>query len=121
MSVAHQDMTTKVSIAKDFSRYPAGRTDSDGPYNGQKFRRKFLVEPLKKGRQVTVVLDDASGYGSSFLEEAFGGLVRTEGIPLEDVKRLLHVVAHGAEYKPYITLINLYIESAEACRPIGAS
>ena len=112
MSVAHGEKTANVSISEDFSRHPAGRTNADGPYNGQKFRRKYLLHPLKAGHQVTVVLDGASGYGSSFLEEAFGGLVRVEGIPKEDVKRLLNVVAHGAEYKPYIDLINLYVESA---------
>ena len=121
MNVVRRDMKNVVSIAENFSKHPAGRTNADGPYNGQKFRRKFLVDPLKNGRQVTVVLDGASGYGSSFLEEAFGGLVRAEGIPLENVRRLLHVVAHGAEYQPYISLIDQYVKSAEACRPIGAS
>lgn len=65
-----------ISIAKDFSRFPAGRFFSDGPYSGEKFREEFLIEPIKKGEEIVVDLDGVAGYGSSFLEEAFGGVVR---------------------------------------------
>lgn len=65
-----------IDIPNDFSRYPAGRYISDGPYNGTKFRDDFLIEPLKSHRHTVLMFDGARGYGSSFLEEAFGGLVR---------------------------------------------
>ena len=65
-----------ISIAKDFSPYPAGRFQADGDASGEVFRSK-LVTLLKSGRQsIRVDLDGTEGYGSSFLEEAFGGLVR---------------------------------------------
>jgi len=35
-----------------------------------------LIPALKEYEKVIVDLDGTSGYGSSFLEEAFGGLVR---------------------------------------------
>jgi len=65
-----------INIAKDFSRYPAGRYISDGPYSGAKFREDFLMEPLLNNQRTVIIFDGARGYGSSFLEEAFGGLVR---------------------------------------------
>ena len=69
-------MKQSINIAKEFSRYPAGRYESDGDYNGEKFRTNFLVEPLKQKAHIKIIFDGARGYGSSFLEEAFGGLVR---------------------------------------------
>lgn len=64
-----------INVGKDFSRYPVGRYLAEGNSNGQKFREEFLSPSLKAGR-VKVFMDDAFGYGSSFLEEAFGGLIR---------------------------------------------
>lgn len=65
-----------LSIAQDFTRYPAGRFESDGPYSGENFRDNFLVPAMELGTPVTIDLDGVRGFGSSFLEEAFGGLVR---------------------------------------------
>lgn len=65
-----------LSIARDFTRYPAGRFRSDGPYSGEQFRDDFLVPAMEKGESVSIDLDGVRGFGSSFLEEAFGGLVR---------------------------------------------
>jgi hypothetical protein len=77
-----------LNIAKDFSRYPAGRVTTDGPYSGQKFREEFLEPVIKAGKKLTIELDGTRGYGSSFLEEAFGGLVRV-GYPSEKILSLL--------------------------------
>lgn len=66
-----------INIARDFGRYPAGRYLTDGPYSGQAFREKLLVPALSRSQgAVLVELDGARGLASSFLEEAFGGLVR---------------------------------------------
>ena len=75
------DTTTEISIADDFSRFPAGRYPEDGEFNGTLFREEYLVPTLKKLRgsdQLLVTFDGVAGFGSSFLEEAFGGLVRCE-------------------------------------------
>lgn len=77
-----------VNIAKDFTRFPAGRYSSDGPFSGEEFRRNFLEPHLKKGESIVVEFDGALGYGSSFLEEAFGGLVRLGYSATELLKRL---------------------------------
>lgn len=66
----------QIEIATDFSRSPAGRFVSDGPNSGERFRNQFLAPALKRGDFITVMMDGTRGYGSSFLEEAFGGLLR---------------------------------------------
>ena len=66
-----------INIARDFGRYPAGRYAKDGPFSGEEFRNRFLTPALKQADAKTVVeFDGARGLASSFLEEAFGGLVR---------------------------------------------
>jgi hypothetical protein len=99
-------MMITIRVAQDFSRHPAGRTRADGPFSGELFRQKFLVPALKAGERLLVVLDGARGYGSSFLEEAFGGLVRKEGFPRDVVEKALEIqsadVSLEAEIREYI-------------------
>ena len=81
--------TFRIHIAKDFSRFPAGRYEKDGQFSGEVFRRRLLVPALSKHSHVSVNLDGTLGYGSSFLEEAFGGLVRKEGFAADELHRRL--------------------------------
>lgn len=71
-------MSHEISVARDFTRTPGPRLISQGSYSGEKFRQ-LLARKLKEHARIVVVLDGTRGYGSSFLDEAFGGLVR-EGI-----------------------------------------
>lgn len=80
-----------ISIARDFSPSPAGRFPEDGPFNGQRFRVEFLVPALRENDGVLVSLDEINGFGSSFLEEAFGGLVRKHGFRKEDLLNRLRI------------------------------
>ena len=82
----------KIYIAKDFSKFPAGRFVGDGPFSGQQFRRSLLVPALKEHVSVEVNLDGTLGFGSSFLEEAFGGLVRIEGFTAQFLHTTLKLV-----------------------------
>lgn len=79
-------METKViNIEHDFGRYPAGRYVQDGPYSGAAFRDRHLIPALRSGADhVVIEFDGARGYASSFLEEAFGGLVRA-GLDADDI------------------------------------
>lgn len=70
-----------INVARDFSKYPAGRYTEDGPASGQLFRDKFLIPALNEAKVLTIELDGTRGYGSSFLEEAFGGAVRAGFAP----------------------------------------
>jgi hypothetical protein len=101
--------TINISIAKDFSRYPAGRFVDDGPYPGELCRNKLLVPALQKHEIVTVDLDGTLGYGSSFLEETFGGLVRVDGFTSSDLHKRLQLVAKD---KSVVEEIWSYVDSA---------
>lgn len=79
---------TMINVARDFSRAPAGRFISDGPNSGERFREQVLRPALDAGTDVTLELDGTRGYGSSFLEEAFGGLVRAGYAAVDLVNRI---------------------------------
>ena len=74
-----------INVAKDFTRYPAGRKKTAGPTSGEEFREKFLVPHIKNRDRIKIELDGTIGYGSSFLEEAFGGLVRA-GLTSQEIQ-----------------------------------
>lgn len=77
-----------INVAKDFSRAPAGRFVSDGPNSGERFRNQLLIPALNKADSVVLELDGTRGYGSSFLEEAFGGLVRAGYAAVDLLRRI---------------------------------
>jgi STAS-like domain of unknown function (DUF4325) len=81
----------RVNVAKQFSKLPGARYIRLGPNSGELFRNKFLIEPLQQGKTVIVEMDGVRGYGSSFLEEAFGGVVRDLNLDVEDALRRLKV------------------------------
>jgi len=77
------------SIARDFSPNPGPRYIRQGANSGEALRRKLL--PILNGasEKVVIDLDGTKGIGSSFLDEAFGGLVRSEGKSKDDLLRKL--------------------------------
>jgi hypothetical protein len=84
---------TTVKIASDFTRFPSGRYKKGGGTSGEAFRERFLEKPLRDGEVVTVDFDGTIGYGSSFLEEAFGGVVRALKMPSQFVLDHLELVS----------------------------
>ena len=111
-------MTDKVLIiAREFTRYPGPRHKEDGPKSGEEFRENVLVPRLaeaeRAGDRVVVVLDGARGYTASFLEEAFGGLVRLKGFTRERLTRLLEVRATDPTIRYWAGRINEYISEAQ--------
>lgn len=102
---------TTINIAKGFSDVPAGRYRSDGPFSGQRFREDHLVPALKQGGVVSVVLDGTEGFGSSFLEEAFGGLVRQHGFSAGELRKRLRIVSKDTGYADEVWQ---YIEQEDA-------
>ncbi len=104
-----------INVGRDFHSAPAGRSVDDGPYSGEAFRKRILIPALSAGLSVTVELDDTEGYGSSFLEEAFGGLIRSGTFTLEELKARLRLVS--SEDPTLVTEIWSYIEQAQPPRP----
>lgn len=95
-----------ISIVKDFSENPSGRYVTDGPNSGERFRTEFLAPALHAGLKIEVDLDGALGFGSSFLEEAFGGLVRL-GFKASDLFARIKINSSVSIYKDRI---HRYIE-----------
>ncbi len=78
------------SIAKQFGMHPGPRYRTQGPKSGEALRVK-LVRLLREhpSDKIHVDLDGTSGFGSSFLDEAFGGLVRSEGFDATIIDRFV--------------------------------
>lgn len=106
--------THELDIGRDFSDVPSGRYPEDGNFNGERFRKEFLVPLLREFDRVSVILDNTEGFGSSFLEEAFGGLIREEGFRLADILPKLVLVSERDRTKRYKRKIEQYMEKAEA-------
>ena len=82
----------KYIIATQFSRTPSARIESEGKYPGVKLREiiaPMIRECIGKCEDFIVDLDGTAGYGTSFLEEVFGGLIRVEHIDYSSLKRYL--------------------------------
>lgn len=99
-----------ISIDTDFSPFPAGRYRNDGPNSGERFRDDLLAPALRM-EETQVLLDGAVGFGSSFLEEAFGGLVRVARFTHSDLASRLKLVTKDPHLR---TEILRYIEEARA-------
>ena len=104
-----------LSIAKHFSRWPAGRFQSDGRFNGERFRQEHLVPALRRlgsSDRLQVVFDELEGAGSSFLEEAFGGLVRVEGFEKSFLDAHLEPFTSEPRLRDFVVMSRKHIERA---------
>ncbi len=101
----------------EFSRFPSGRDDTDGDFNGKAFRERILAPEielaLKNNSKVCVSLDGVLSFGSSFLEEAFGGLVRNRIATSRDVLRVLEIEAENPSYERFRKAIIAHIKDAK--------
>lgn len=82
-----------INIAKDFSKEPFGRYPTDGESNGTKFREQFLRPALENHAKLTINFDGTEGYGSSFLDEAFGGLVFEHHMDPKELNDRLNLIS----------------------------
>lgn len=101
-----------IVVGEKFSKTPAGRYNTDGPYSGARFRDELLVPALMRGSEVTVDLSGVIGYGSSFLEEAFGGLVRLHKFDKGDLATRLHIIASDPRKQCYVSRVERYMREA---------
>ena len=112
------DEAVELDIANDFSRFPSGRDEIDGPNNGVRFREQFLEpkfrEAVSKRVPLIVRLDGVLSFGSSFLEEAFGGLVRVHKISRGELEKTLQIAPGWIGNDRYRSAIMRYIQEAKA-------
>jgi STAS-like domain of unknown function (DUF4325) len=99
------------NMAKEFSATPAGRDSKDGDYNGELFRLSVLVPAMNSNEQFVLDIRDVKGFGSSFLEEAFGGLVRDHGFVATEIKSKIKIL-YKRKYRE--EEIHSYIDDAQA-------
>lgn len=99
----------------DFSKTPGSRYRDEGKkaHSGQEFREDIL-EPnfkiaIENNQRLLLDLDGTIGYGTSWLEEVFGGLTRAYG--KEKVLNLLDFKSEEEDY--LIDDIKQYIKDAE--------
>ena len=106
-----------IKVATEFTETPGARYESQGPYSGEQFRNEILypkfIESQEKNEELVVDLDGGYGYGSSFIEESFGGLVRKlfkeKYNKISDVKKI-KIISY--DNPTWIEKIDSYIESA---------
>lgn len=106
-------MEYRIKIAKDFSISPGSRHPDEGDFSGQEFRENILIPMFRLAlgakQTLTIDLDGTLGYGTSFLEEVFGGLARE--FTVDDVLNNIKIISHEEEY--LIDDIREYIKDAK--------
>jgi hypothetical protein len=100
-----------IDISSDFTRYPGGRYRKHGDGSGEEFRDDFLVPAISAEDHVVIEMDDTAGYPASFLEEAFGGLIRA-GFKIDLLRAKLKLNAVKEEFRIYPEIAWSYIEDA---------
>jgi len=96
----------RINVAKDFSKNPSGRYIKDGKTSGEVFLKNLLLPAVKTYDLVEINFDGVRGYGSSFLEEAFGGFIRETKMSLIDFFKKVKIITQDPlleqEIKSYL-------------------
>lgn len=107
-----------INLASDFSPLPHGRHPEDGPYNGETFRVKVLApavqRAIREGTRIIVNIDGVKALGSSFGEEAFGGLVRMRLAPKIQLMNAISIQYSQPWLRAVADDISLYMKEAAA-------
>lgn len=101
-----------LNIAIEFSDTPDARLKENGKSSAEQFREQILEKKFLTARDnktsLVINLDGAAGYGTSFLEESFGGLARKYST--NEVLKTLQFISNDEPY--LIEDIVRYIEEA---------
>jgi len=99
----------------DFSNSPFGRYPSDSNHCGEFFRKNILIPALSRPGIIKVDMDTGMArgyeYGSSFLHEAFGGLVLKEGYSSEDIEERISILS---KFDDLVEEVGEYMKHPEA-------
>ena len=103
-------------VKTEFSSTPGPRYIFEGDYSGEFFRREILLFKIKQAmgenKKLFIDLDGTAGYGTSFLEEAFGGLIREDNIPYDVIVSIVEFKSDEEEY--LIEDIQEYLKEASS-------
>lgn len=86
----------KYKVSEQFSKTPSARTEKEGKHPGVNLRSALaplIKKCIEDAEELTIELDGTHGYGTSFLEEVFGGLIREEHFRYEDLKNTLNFIS----------------------------
>jgi len=107
-------MSRLIKVSKDFSFTPGPRYIREGDYSGELFRTKILAQAvtdaIENKDEIFVNLDGTAGFGTSFLEEAFGGLIRENELDYHKIIKYLKLISTEEEF--LIDDINQYLLDA---------
>ncbi len=98
-----------INVSQTFTKMPCVRNRDDGDFSGQEFREDVLIPALKSDSKVIVDLRGVLALGSSFLDEAFAGLVRNHGFTARELHNRMEI---RFELQSYIDDIWRRIDSA---------
>jgi len=106
-----------LNIGKEFSNLPSGRFYSDKTgSSGEQFREELLrvkLSALRQNEKLLVILDDnVEGYGSSFLVEAFAGIVKYGYMTSEELLSKIDLKANDDDFIFFKKRIIQYINEA---------
>lgn len=79
----------KILKMRDHMKYPGPRYKCLGPFSGEAFRDDVIWPLFSVDPDLVVDLSDVSGFGSSFLHEAFFGLIEKYSLERKDVAFLM--------------------------------
>lgn len=103
-------MTNKTTLhVVKYTDMPIGRNSKDGPKNGVDYCNNHLKPALEEYEYVTVDFNGTLGTTPSFLEELFGGLIRSRYISGDEMLRRVTIIY---KYDSVINNIKEYIEEA---------
>lgn len=103
-----------IDIKNDFSSTPGPRYKEEGDFSGEVFRQTILlpkiIKSIEEREKLIIRLDGTDGFGTSFLEESFGGLIRENHLKYEDIIQVLELISIEEPY--LIDDINSYLKEA---------
>lgn len=102
-----------INIAEEYTKTPGARYIADGEFSGEDFRN-IILEPRYKeckenNKKLIINFDGGYGYGTSFLEESFGGLVR-KGYSCDELLKNIELISE--EEPELIDKVVKYIKEA---------
>jgi hypothetical protein len=106
-------MMVSINISEDFTKTPGARYIREGNFSGEEFRQKILLPKYKEcvsnNEKLEINFDGCYGYATSFLEEAFGGLVRE--LQVFNILNNIEIVSY--DDLSIMELIEEYVKEAE--------
>lgn len=85
------------NFAKEYTDMPGGRYEKTGSHSGEDFRDNILIPMINKCIEsediLNLNLDGTLGYPVSFLDEVFGGIVRSKKFYNNDLKYFINIIS----------------------------